>query len=371
MKKDLFSPYRLGPIELRNRMVMAPMTRLRAYPDGLPSPLMEAYYAQRASAGLIITECTKVSEQGHGLVCSPGISTAAQATAWGAVTRAVHAAGGRIYLQLWHCGRISHSSVRGGELPVAPSAVAVKGQYRSPVGSLDFETPRALETGEVSRIVDDFRKGARYALEAGFDGVELHGAYGYLVDEFLQDGSNRRDDRYGGTPLNRCRFALEIVEALVDVWGAERVGMRISPSTRVNDMLDSDPLATFGHLVRELNRMHVGYLHVMEPDGNDLATGLVQIRETTRTFRAMFDQTVITNVGYSYETGNAVLASGVADLVAYGKLFLANPDLPQRFRVNAPSNPMDFATFYGSGAKSDKGYTDYPALTPAAGAAVG
>jgi N-ethylmaleimide reductase len=368
MSKDLFSPYRLGQLELPNRMVMAPMTRLRAYADGLPSPLMKVYYAQRASAGLIITECTKVSEQGHGLVCSPGMSTAAQAAGWSVVTRAVHEAGGRIYLQLWHCGRISHSSVRGGELPVAPSAVAVNGQYRSPAGSLDFETPRALETAEIPRIVDDFRKAASYALQAGFDGVELHGAYGYLVDEFLQDGSNRRGDRYGGTPQNRCRFAVEVMEALADVWGAERIGMRISPSTRVNDMLDSNPLATFGHLVRELNRMRVGYLHVMEPDERDLATGLVEIRETTRTFRAMFDQTVITNVGYSFESGNAVLTSGVADLVAYGKLFLANPDLPQRFRINAPSNPMDFATFYGSGASSDKGYTDYPALLAAAGA---
>ena len=362
MKKDLFSPYRLGPLELQNRMVMAPMTRLRAYADGLPSPLMGVYYAQRASAGLLITECTKVSEQGHGLVCSPGIHTQSQAKAWGAVTAAVHEAGGRIYLQLWHCGRISHSSIRDGKLPVAPSAVAVSGQYRSPAGAVDFETPRALQTTEIPHIVEDFRKAARYALEAGFDGVELHGAYGYLVDEFLQDSSNRRGDHYGGSPLNRCRFALEIMEALADVWGAERIGIRISPSTRVNDMLDSDPLATFGHLVRELNRMRVGYLHVMEPDERDLATGTVKIRETTRTFRALFDQAVITNVGYSRESGNAALAAGVADLVAYGKLFLANPDLPRRFRVNAASNPMDFATFYGSGAQSDQGYTDYPAL---------
>ena len=362
MSKDLFSAYQLGRLELPNRMVMAPMTRLRAYADGLPSPLMGVYYAQRASAGLLITECTKVSEQGHGLVCSPGIHTSEQAKAWGAVTGAVHAAGGRIYLQLWHCGRISHSSIREGKLPVAPSAVAVRGQYRSPTGAVDFETPRALQTTEIPHIVEDFRKAARYALEAGFDGVELHGAYGYLVDEFLQDSSNRRDDQYGGTPLNRCRFALEIMEALADVWGAERIGMRISPSTRVNDMLDSDPLATFGHLVRELNRMRVGYLHVMEPDERDLATGTVKIRETTRTFRALFDQAVITNVGYSRESGNAALAAGVADLVAYGKLFLANPDLPRRFRVNASSNAMDFATFYGSGARSDQGYTDYPAL---------
>ena len=362
MSKDLFSAYRLGQLELPNRMVMAPMTRLRAYADGLPSPLMGVYYAQRASAGLLITECTKVSEQGHGLVCSPGIHTAAQARSWRVVTRAVHGAGGRIYLQLWHCGRISHSSVRGGELPVAPSAVAVRGQYRSPTGAVDFETPRALETAEIPRIVEDFRMAARYALDAGFDGVELHGAYGYLVDEFLQDGSNRRGDHYGGTPLNRSRFALEIMEALADVWGAERIGMRISPSTRVNDMLDRDPVATFGHLVRELNRMQVGYLHVMEPDERDLATGTVQIREATRTFRAMFDQTVITNVGYTRDSGNAILASGVADLVAYGKLFLANPDLPQRFRSDSPSNPMDFPNFYGSGEQSAKGYTDYPAL---------
>ena len=263
-----------------------------------------------------------------------------------------------------HTGRIGHiDNLPEGYTLAGPSAIKAAGQiYTDTAGMQDHSEPTPLTTTGIRKIIDGFVTAAQNAIKAGFDGVELHGAYGYLVDEFLQDGSNRRGDHYGGTPLNRSRFALEIMEALADVWGAERIGMRISPSTRVNDMLDSDPVATFGHLVRELNRMQVGYLHVMEPDERDLATGTVQIREATRTFRAMFDQTVITNVGYTRDSGNAILASGVADLVAYGKLFLANPDLPQRFRGDSPSNPMDFPTFYGSGEQSAKGYTDYPAL---------
>ncbi len=366
MNPDLFSPFSLGPLSLPNRIVMAPMTRTRASVEGVPKPMVARYYAQRASAGLIISECTEVSVQARGIHCAPGVHAEPQVAAWRDVVAAVHAKGGRIYLQLWHAGRTGHSSIRGGELPVAPSAIPASGKARTPDGLKDYETPRALERAEIPAIVDDFRRAASNALAAGFDGVELHGAYGYLVDEFLQDGSNQRDDRYGGSVANRCRFALEVMEALAEVWGASRVGIKISPSTRVSGMIDSEPLATFGHLARELDRMKIGYLHVMEPSEADLQTGTVKIRETTRTFRPMFGQAVITNVGYTRESGNAAVASGIADLVAYGKPFLANPDLPRRFEAGADLNKPDFATFYGSG---EGGYTDYPFLEQGAGGA--
>jgi N-ethylmaleimide reductase len=264
----------------------------------------------------------------------------------------VHEAGGRIFLQLWHCGRVSHVCIRNGELPVAPSALPAAGKFRWPGGEVDFEAPRALELHEITAIVDDFRKAAGRALEAGFDGVELHGCYGYLVDEFLQDGANQRGDRYGGSVANRCRFAMEVMEALVGVWGPDRVGIKIAPSTRVYGMIDSDASATFSYLVRALNALKVGYLHVMEPDATD----------TTKLFRKIFQQAMITNVGYTQATGNAVIAAGTADLVSFGKLFLANPDLPRRFVDDAPLNPWDYTTFYGRG---EKGYTDYPELATA------
>jgi N-ethylmaleimide reductase len=356
----LLSSFKRGLYAMPNRMVMAPMTRTRAQSDGTPTPLMADYYAQRASAGLIVSECTKVSEQGHGIVNSPGIYSAAQATAWSHVTSAVRKAGGRIFLQLWHCGRVSHTRIRNGQPAVAPSALAAAGKLKTPDGLLDFEVPRALGLNEISAVVDDFRTASGYALTAGFDGVELHGAYGYLVDEFLQDGSNQRTDRYGGSVANRCRFVLEVMDALTDVWGAERVGIKLSPSTRVNGMIDSDALATFGYLVRALNAMKIGYLHVMEPDEADLATGTVQIREPTKVFRDMFQQVMISNVGYTRATGNAVIEAATADLVSFGKLFLANPDLPYRFAHSAPTNSFDFSTFYGTG---EGGYTDYPVWT--------
>jgi N-ethylmaleimide reductase len=362
MSHPLLSSFKLGRYSAPNRMVMAPMTRTRAEADGTPPSLTATYYAQRASAGLIVTECTKISEQAHGIVNGPGIYNAAQIAGWRKVVSSVHEAGGRIFLQLWHCGRVSHGRIRNGELPVAPSALPAAGKFRWPGGELDFEAPRALELHEITAVVDDFRKAAASALVAGFDGVELHGSYGYLVDEFLQDGANQRGDRYGGSVANRCRFALEVMEALVDVWGADRVGIKISPSTRVYGMIDSDAPATFSYLVRALNTLKVGYLHVMEPDVADIATGTVQIRETTKLFRELFQQVMITNVGYTQATGNAVIAAGTADLVSFGKLFLANPDLPRRFADDAPLNPWDYTTFYGRG---EKGYTDYPGLATA------
>jgi len=359
MSDILLSPFHLGGLGLPNRIVMAPMTRTRASADGVPKPVVAQYYAQRASAGLIVTECTEISEQARGIYCAPGVHTAPQVAAWEAVVAAVHGAGGRIYQQLWHAGRTGHSAIRGGALPVAPSAIAARAKARTPQGPQDLEVPRALGTAEVAGVVEDFRRAARNAREAGFDGVELHAANGYLVDEFLQDGSNQRADRYGGSVLNRCRFAIEVMEALADVWGAQRTGIKISPSTRNNDMMDSDPLATFGTLMRELSRLNVGYVHAMEPSEVDLKTGSVILRDPTRALRRMFSGAMITNVGYALESGNAVIAAGTADLVSFGKPFISNPDLPARFAAGAPLAPGDFTTFYGA---DERGYTTYPPL---------
>jgi N-ethylmaleimide reductase len=359
MTSPLLTPFALAGLELPNRIVMSPMTRTRASADGVPKPIVAQYYAQRSGAGLIVTECTEVSEQARGIYCAPGLHAQAQVAAWKPVVAAVHAAGGRIYSQLWHAGRTGHSSIRGGALPVAPSAIAARAKARTPEGLKDLEVPRELATAEIAGVVRDFRRAAENALAAGFDGVELHGANGYLVDEFLQDGSNQRSDRYGGSALNRCRFALEVMEALAEVWGAERTGIKISPSTRNNDMLDSDPLATFGTLVRELGRMGVGYIHAMEPSELDLKTGTVVLREPTRALRPLFPGAVITNVGYTLETGNAVIADGLADLVSFGKPFISNPDLPARLAKGAPLAPWDVTTFYGA---DERGYTTYPPL---------
>jgi N-ethylmaleimide reductase len=356
---DLFTPFALGGNALPNRIVMAPMTRTRATVDGTPKPVVAQYYAQRASAGLIVTECTEVSLQARGIYCAPGMHTSDQVAAWKEIVAAVHAAGGRIYSQLWHGGRTGHSSIRGGALPVAPSAIAARAKARTPEGLKDLEVPRALETSEVARVVRDFRRAAENAVAAGFDGVELHGANGYLVDEFLQDGSNQRTDRYGGSALNRCRFALEVMESLAEVWGAERTGIKISPSTRNNDMMDSDPLTTFGSLVRELGRMGVGYVHVMEPSEVDLKTGTVVLREPTRALRPLFSGAVITNVGYTMESGNSAIERGIADFVSFGKPFISNPDLPARLATRAPLAAWDVTTFYGA---DERGYTTYPSL---------
>jgi len=352
---NLFSPVKVGPYTLPNRMVMAPMTRLRAI-DSVPQPLMATYYAQRVSAGLIVTECTMVSPLSLGYMNCPGIYSSEQVAGWREVTEAVHAKGGRIFLQLWHSGRVSHPSLLGGELPVAPSAVAAVGELHTPDGKRPMEAPRALETHEISEIVEQFRKGAENALAAGFDGVELHGAFGYLIDQFLQDGSNQRTDEYGGSIEKRSRFLLEVVEAVSSVWGADRVGIKLSPSNTFYGMFDSNPKATFGYVIDALNRFGLGYLHLMEPNEVDLATRDV-LQSVTSLFRPIFKGTLITNGGYNQEKGNAILASGDADLVSFGKLFIANPDLPKRFELKAPLNAPDPKTFY---APDEKGYTDYP-----------
>ncbi|HTP90960.1 MAG TPA: alkene reductase [Xanthobacteraceae bacterium] len=355
---DLFSPFRLGPLTLPNRIVMAPMTRNRAGPGNAPYPLNATYYGQRASAGLIISEATQVSPQGVAYPNTPGIHSAEQVEGWRLVTDAVHKAGGRIYLQLWHVGRISHPSMQpGGALPVAPSAIAPAGQAWTTSGMQPYVTPRPLETAEVVGVVEDFRRGARLAREAGFDGVELHGANGYLIDQFLRDGTNKRTDHYGGSALNRARFLIEVTEALIGEWGGDRVGVRLSPTNPYNDMADSHPAATFATAVGELNRLGIAYLHIVEPGATDpIAAG-----ETPdiHFFRKIWRGPLMANKGYDLERANKVLREGAADLVSFATLYLANPDLPERLRRGAPFNPPDRKTFYGGAAP---GYIDYPPL---------
>ncbi|ODA29121.1 alkene reductase [Planctopirus hydrillae] len=356
---SLFTPRRLGTLELPNRMVMSPMTRCRSGENGVPTELNATYYRQRATAGLIVAEGTQVSPQGVGYPSTPGIHSLEQVSGWKRVTDAVHAAGGRIFLQLWHCGRVSHSFFHNGELPVAPSPIAINGktlQFRGD-GGVPFETPRPLETSEIPGVVDQYRQGAKNAKAAGFDGVEIHGAFGYLPDQFLQDGTNQRKDEYGGSVENRAKFLLEVTSAAMEAWGADRVGVKLSPSNTYNDMRDSDPIETFSFVVAALSKMGIGYVHIMEASDSDLRHGGKAIPVTT--FRPHFEGTLIVNQDYDQAKAEAVLARGDADLVSFARLFLANPDLPKRFATEAPLNAADPATFYGG---NEKGYTDYPFL---------
>jgi len=355
---DLFSRIRLGSYELPNRAVMAPMTRNRAGPGEVPTPLMATYYAQRASAGLIVSEGTQISPQGQGYPGTPGIFSKQQIEGWTKVTEAVHAAGGRIFCQVWHVGRVSHPSMQpNGALPVAPSALAPAGQLWTPEGMRPFVTPRTLETSEIAGVIEDYRKAAANALRAGFDGIELHAANGYLIDQFLRDGSNRRIDRYGGSVANRCRLLIEVTAALIDVAGGERVGVRLSPTNPFNDVTDSHPAALFSHAVEELDRLRFAYLHIVEPGPTDpIAKGEAP---DGKFFRARWRGPLMLNKGYDLARANAAIAEGTADLVSFAALFLANPDLPERLRRGGPFNPPDKKTFYGGDAR---GYTDYPAL---------
>ncbi len=355
---DLFSPYRLGDLALDNRIVMSPMTRSRALDGNVPNPLAATYYAQRASAGLIITEATQVSRQGVGYIRTPGIHSFAQVAGWKKVTEAVHRAGGTIFAQLWHVGRVSHPDFHGGELPVAPSAIAPDGEVFTTNGMTKIVTPRALETPEIPGIVAQFRHGAESAKAAGFDGVELHGANGYLLDQFLRDGANRRTDVYGGSVQNRARLPIEVAEAVIDVWGAARVGYKISPNGTVYSMSDSDPIGTFSYLAAELDRLGLGYLHVTEPIAGPGAPA-AGVARALPVLRKIFKGTLIANGGYDARSGTAAIANGETDLVAFGVPFLANPDLPLRYLKSAPLNPPQPATFY---AGEEKGYIDYPAL---------
>ncbi|MDF5712628.1 MAG: alkene reductase [Rhizonema sp. NSF051] len=356
---NLLFPYQLGNLKLPNRTIMAPLTRNRAGEGNVPYQLNVTYYVQRATAGLIITEATQVSPQGLGYPNTPGIHSPEQIAGWKLVTDAVHREGGRIFLQLWHVGRISHPDLQPeGALPVAPSAIKPSGEAMTYEGMKPFVTPRALDTSEIPGIVEQFRKGAENALEAGFDGVEIHSANGYLIDQFLRDGTNQRTDKYGGSIENRARLLLEITEAVIDVWGAKRVGVRLSPSGTYNDMHDSYPQETFGYTGMALNQFDLAYLHLLEPSEADLRHGGNPI--PTNYFRPMYQGTLMVNWDYDQAKANAILAKGDADLVSFGKLFIANPDLPKRFELNAPLNQPDPATFYGG---TDKGYIDYPFLS--------
>jgi N-ethylmaleimide reductase len=355
----LLSPYRLGQLELKNRMVLAPMTRSRALVDGnVPNPLAVTYYVQRASAGLLITEATQVSPQGVGYIRTPGMHSPEQVAGWRKVTDAVHEAGGVIFAQLWHVGRMSHPDFHGGQLPVAPSAIPVDGEVFTFNGRTRMVTPRALKTEEIPGIVEDFRRAAENARAAGFDGVELHGSNGYLLDQFLRDGSNRRTDAYGGSIENRARFPLEVARAVAGVWGAERVGYRLAPQPfPYGGMSDSTPAETFSYMARELNRLGLGYLHVTEAVSGKAVPSAEQ--RLTPLLRKIFQGALIVNGGYDAGSGEAALSRGEADLVSYGVPFIANPDLPERYRHEAPLNPVDFSTFFTG---EERGYTDYPAL---------
>ncbi len=356
----LLQPCKLGTIQLSNCMAMAPMTRTRATQDRIPTPMMATYYAQRASAGLIISECVAVSEDSAGIIRSPGLYNAQQVAAWRGITDAVHTAGGKIFCQLWHGGRCSHVSLQpGGAAPVGPSAIAAEGLIFTPEGRLPYSVPRALELGEIADIVDRFAQSTRLAREAGFDGVELHAAYGYLPDQFLQDGSNRRSDSFGGPIENRARFLFEVVDAMAGAWEAGRVGVKLSPSNTSYGIRHSNTLETFGYAVRGLSERGIVYLHLMEPDQSDLDKGLVQVPHVIETFGPMFDGPIIANGGFDANKANALVATGGAAIVSFGKLFLANPDLPARFATGAALNAPDFATFYGEGSD---GYTDYPMM---------
>ena len=358
MPEKLFSPLTIGTLTLPNRIVMAPLTRNRAAAGDVPHDLNVEYYAQRATAGLIITEGTQVSPEGQGYLATPGIYSPAQVAGWRKVTDAVHARGGRIFAQLWHVGRVSHTSLQpNGAAPVAPSAITAKTQVFIASGFADASPPRALATSEIARVVEDFRKAAGNAKAAGFDGVELHGANGYLIDQFLRDGTNTRTDQYGGSVENRTRFLAEVLAALVSVFPASRVGVRLSPFSSFGDITDSDPMTTFGAAIARASAFGLGYLHLVEGEtggSRDLPPGADIGR-----LRKLFDGAYLANNGYDRAHAIRAVETGEADLIAFGRPFIANPDLVARLARNAPLNEPQPATFYGGGAE---GYTDYPAL---------
>lgn len=355
---NMFSPIRVGPYLLQNRIVMAPMTRSRASDTFVPQAISATYYGQRASAGLIITEAAQVSAQGAGYPCTPGIYNAEQVAGWMPITQEVHERGGRVFLQLWHAGRISHPSIQPlNSLPVAPSATRPDGQLITKSGLQPYVTPRSLGTEEIGDVVSQFSEGARNALDAGFDGVELHAANGYLLDQFLRSGSNQRTDQYGGSVENRARLLLEVTEAVTAVWGSDKVGVHISPLVDVHSVSDEDPETLFGYVARTLGKDQLAYLHVFEaviphPQTPSRSFDLQQLRRA-------FSGTYIANGGYDATRANAALASGQTDLVSFAKLFISNPDLPDRLRRQLPLSAADPATFYQGGVS---GYTDYPQI---------
>ena len=353
MSTDLFEPFQLGDLTLANRMVMAPMTRNRANQNGIVSPMMVTYYQQRASAGLIISESVPVSAEGVGYPGTPGIYTDAQVASWRRLTDAVHSAGGHIFAQLQHCGRISHPSLLPNyAAPVAPSALQPEGQAVTYSGMQDFVTPRALDISEIPGIVEQFKRGGEMAKSAGFDGVEVHGANGYIIDQFLRDGSNRRTDRYGGSVQNRMRLLNEILDAVCAGWSAQRVGVRLTPKNSFNSMSDSNPQGHFEYFVDQLSPRGLAYVHVLE---GDMMTKNCSVDYLA--LRSKFTGPYIANNGYDLERAKTAVRSGAANLVAFGIPFLSNPDLVRRYRESLPLNEVDPSTFYGG---SEVGYTDYP-----------
>ena len=353
----LFSSIKIGKQTLKNRIFMAPMTRCRSIEHNNPNELMATYYAQRASAGLIITEGSQISIQGIGYPCTPGIHTDAQIKSWKKVTKAVHDKDGRIFLQLWHVGRISHSSYHEETLPVAPSAIKPAGQIYTYTGMQNFEIPKELRAEEIKEIVKDYVRGAKNAIDAGFDGVEIHGANGYLIDQFLRDGTNHRTDEYGGNITNRSRFLFEIIEAISDEIGSHKVGVRLSPSGTFNSMSDSDPKKHFEHIAQNLNSFKLAYLHIVDALEGDIKHGANVVELSV--LRNAYKGVLIACGGFTKEKANRVIESHQADAIAFGALFLANPDLPERLRINAKLNQADPSTFY---TQDEKGYTDYPSL---------
>lgn len=351
----LLSPLTAGALQLPNRVLMAPLTRCRADADHNPTPLMAEYYAQRASAGLIIAEATMVMEGNSSFWMEPGIYSDAQVQGWKAVTDAVHAKGGQIVLQLWHGGRACHPLLNGGAQPVAPSAIPITGdEVHTPEGKKPYVTPRELRDDEIPGIVAGFKKAAENAKAAGFDGVEVHGANGYLLDEFLRDGSNKRSGPYGGSIENRARLMLEVLDAAISVWGADRVGLRISPLNSYNSMLDSDPVAITTYIAQQCSTRGIAYLHVMRSDFFQAQQG-----DVLTPARQHFKGVLISNMGYTADEAEQAISEGKLDAVAFGTSFLANPDLPARIAAKAPLNAPNPAKFYSPGAE---GYTDYPAM---------
>ncbi len=355
---DLFSPARFGTIDLANRIVMSSLTRNRAGAGNVPTALMAEYYRQRASAGLILTEATPICAEGHGYPRTPGIHTPEQVAGWKLVTDAVHGAGGKIALQLWHVGRISHPDLQpGGSLPVAPSAIRPAGQVFTGQAMKDYVTPRALELSEIPGVIERYAQAARQAMAAGFDGVEIHAGNGYLLDQFLRSSTNQRTDAYGGSKENRARLLLEVLQAVCKAIGADRVGLRLSPVTTFNDISDDNPQETFDFVVTELNSLKLAFLDVLQGTGG-------MPKEEWMPFdyarlRALYKGNLILNNEYGFEAGQAAVMSGEADAIAYGRLLLANPDLVERFRQGAPLNTPDYERLYTG---EEKGYTDYAFL---------
>ncbi|MDD2882508.1 MAG: alkene reductase [Rhodoferax sp.] len=353
----LFTPLKVGAITLSNRILMAPLTRARSDLAHMPNDLMAQYYAQRASAGLIVTECTMIAPNTSAFITEPGIYSPEQVLAWKKITDAVHAKGGKIVMQIWHAGRAAHPLLNHGAENVAPSAVAIGGDIQTPSGKVAHAVPHALTTAEISELVHTFAEAAKHAVAAGFDGVEVHGANGYLIDQFLRDGANRRSDTYGGTMENRARFLFEVLTAVSAAIGSDRVGLRLSPLNSFNSMIDSDPIGLTEFLAKRLNDFNLAYLHLMRADFLQQQTG-----DVMTVARAHYKGVLIGNMGYNSDEAQAAMLDKKLDAVAFGTSFLANPDLPERIQAKAALNEPDQATFYSPGAK---GYTDYPRLLAA------